>query len=90
MTAQITSTVILEALQEVAPDIDSNTLDDNTAFRDQCEIDSIDFLNFVLILESKLASKIPEIDYPKLSSLAGCTAYFAAIEEGPATKNDSL
>ena len=87
MTPGITREQILEALQEVAPDNDSNTLDDHTAFRDQCEIDSIDFLNFVLILESKLARKIPEIDYPKLSSLAGCTAYFAATEEGPATKS---
>lgn len=87
MMPGITREQILEALQEVAPDIDSNALDDHTAFRDQCEIDSIDFLNFILILESKLAIKIPEMDYPKLSSLGGCTAYFAAIEEGPGTKN---
>jgi acyl carrier protein len=39
------------------------------------ELDSVDFLNFVLDLESRLQHRIPEIDYPKLSSLAGCIHY---------------
>lgn len=79
MTAQITSTVIVEALQEVAPEIDPDILIANTNFRDQYEIDSIDFLRFVLILESKTGMKIPETDYPKLSSLAGCITYFSRL-----------
>lgn len=79
MKARITSTVILEALQEVAPEIDPGLLIENTNFRDQCEIDSIDFLRFVLILESKAGIKIPETDYPKLSSLAGCVTYFSLL-----------
>lgn len=67
---------ILETLAEAAPGSDISTIDPGVSFRDQIEIDSIDFMNFVLLLEKRLDLKVPEIDYPKLSSLNGCLAYF--------------
>lgn len=66
---------ILEALAAAVPGTDVDTLDPAVNFRDQIEIDSIDFLNFVLLLEKKLDLKVPEIDYPKLSSLDGCLSF---------------
>ena len=66
---------IIEALIKAAPDIDRNALDPDINFRDQFEVDSVDFLNFVLELEKRLGIKIPEVDYPKLSSMKGCLAY---------------
>jgi len=68
---------ITETLIEVAPDIEANKIDPAVSFRDQFEIDSVDFLNFVLALEKRLNIKIPEIDYPKLSNLKGCLLYLA-------------
>jgi len=69
------SAVILETLVAVAPDVDPGTLDPDVAFRDQFEIDSVDFLNFVMALEKKLGRRIPETDFPKLSSLKGSLDY---------------
>jgi acyl carrier protein len=66
---------IIESLTKVAPDADRSALDPDVNFRDQFEIDSVDFLGFVLDLEKKLGIKIPEVDYPKLSSMSGCLAY---------------
>ena len=66
---------VLESLREIAPEVDTATLDPAVSLRDQFEIDSVDFLNFVLTLEKKVGQKIPEVDYPKLSSLNGCLAY---------------
>ncbi len=66
---------IIETLLEIAPDIGASELDPVASFRDQFEIDSVDFLNFVLTLEKRLDVKISEIDYPKLSSLKGCISY---------------
>ncbi len=66
---------ITESLIKAAPDIDQNALDPDINFRDQFEVDSVDFLNFVLDLEKRLGIRIPEIDYPKLSSMKGCFAY---------------
>ena len=66
---------IIDSLTKVAPDVDPNALDPDINFRDQFEVDSVDFLSFVLDLEKRLGIKIPEIDYPKLSSMKGCFAY---------------
>jgi acyl carrier protein len=67
--------LILDTLTAVAPDVDPAALVSDVAFRDQFEIDSVDFLNFVLALEKKLDRRIPETDFPKLSSLKGCLEY---------------
>jgi acyl carrier protein len=69
------SALILDTLTSVAPDVDPGTLDPDVAFRDQVEIDSVDFLNFVIALEKKLDRRIPETDFPRLSSLKGCLDY---------------
>ena len=66
---------ILDTLTAVAPDVDPGALVSDVAFRDQLEIDSVDFLNFVLALEKRLDRRIPETDFPKLSSLKGCLEY---------------
>lgn len=46
-------------------------LDPQAPFRDQFEMDSLDFLNFVLALEKEHGVKIPEARYPRCASLAG-------------------
>jgi len=69
---------IFDALVQTAPEVDTGALDPSVSFRDQFEIDSVDFLNFVLTLEKILKVAIPEVDYPKLSSLNGCTSYLTA------------
>ncbi len=75
MQEQELRTLILETLVEVAPEVDIDMLEPRKSFRDQFEIDSVDFLNFILNLEKVLDKKIPEVDYPKLSSLEGCLIY---------------
>ena len=67
--------LVLATLTSVAPEAEIDSLDDRLSFRDQLEIDSVDFLNFVLSLERALGIGIPEIDYPRLSSLGGCLKY---------------
>lgn len=68
----------LEALRQVAPEADLAALDPARSFRDQIEIDSVDYLNFVLALERRLGIRVPELHYPRLSSLDGCVAYLSS------------
>ena len=72
---------IIDSLIKVAPDVDPNALDPDINFRDQFEVDSVDFLGFVLDLEKRLGSKIPEVDYPKLSSMKGSLSYLQPLVE---------
>lgn len=66
---------VLEALTEVAPDIGAEHLEPRVSFRDQYDFDSVDFLNFVMTLERRLGTRIPEADYPQLSTLDGAVGY---------------
>lgn len=46
--------------------------------RDQVDIDSMDFLRFVLELHKQLGVDVPEADYPELDSLERTVDYIAA------------
>ena len=73
---------VIEALAEVAPEADARALDPKISFRDQFEVDSVDFLGFVLKLEERFGVTIPEADYPKLSTMEGCVQYLAPQAAG--------
>lgn len=64
-----------QSLRAVAPEAVLADLDAERPFRDQIDLDSVDFLGFVLGIEKRLALKVPELDFPQLSSLDGCRVY---------------
>jgi acyl carrier protein len=70
--------VLLEELGNIAPEIDMQTVDPGADLRDVLDIDSMDFLNFVTAIHHRLGIDIPEIEYPKLVTLAGAVAYIDA------------
>jgi acyl carrier protein len=67
--------VVLRALNNVAPEVDVGSIDPAKNLRDQIDIDSVDFLNFVIGLHKELGIEIPDADVPKLGTLNGCVAY---------------
>lgn len=73
MSAADLAAAILATLRRVVPGAPPE-LAPETPFRDQFEMDSLDFLNFVLALEREHGVKIPEVRYPRCASLAGATA----------------
>ena len=78
MTPDDIRRVILEALTRTAPEIDPASIESGVSFRDQLDLDSMDFLTFVLALHDRLGVDIPEADYPRLSTLDGAAAYLTA------------
>lgn len=70
--------VVLEALTEVAPDIEPGEVEPATPFRDQFDFDSMDFLNFAIGLHERTGVDIPEADYRLLMSLDDSVAYLKA------------
>jgi len=71
---QLVETVI----HRVAPEADISQLSPGVDFREELEIDSMDFLILVDELHDRTGIDIPERDYPQLSSIEGCVAYLAA------------
>jgi acyl carrier protein len=73
-----TRAAVLEALGNVAPELDPASLDPRQDLRNQLDLDSMDFLNFVVGLHKAFGVDIPEADYRKLATLDACVAYLMA------------
>ena len=67
--------VIIEILEDIAPDDDLTQLKDDVAFREQLELDSMDFLDIVMELRKRYKVQIPEEDYPELASMESTCTY---------------
>jgi acyl carrier protein len=66
---------ILDILEDISPDEDLDGLDDDKPFREQLELDSMDFLDIVMELRKRYRVQIPEEDYGHLASMASTVAY---------------
>ena len=67
--------IVKQALNNVAPEVNFDEIDPAKDLRDQIDIDSVDFLNFVIGLHKELNVEIPDADLAKLITLDGCVAY---------------
>ena len=66
---------VLDILENITPDEDLSGLKDDVAFREQLELDSMDFLDIVMELRKRYRVQIPEEDYKELNSMASTVTY---------------
>ncbi|WP_437193885.1 acyl carrier protein [Planctomicrobium sp. SH527] len=67
--------VIIDILERIAPDEDLSNLDDSVAFREQMELDSMDFLDIVMELRKQYRVQIPENEYEHLITMNSTVNY---------------
>jgi acyl carrier protein len=77
MNDQTIRNLAADVLAGIAPEADLATVGDTEDLREALDLDSMDFLNFVIGLGEKTGRKIPEADNPKLYTLQGLIAYLA-------------
>jgi acyl carrier protein len=77
-----TRAIVLRALAGVAPELDLTAIDPAASIRDQVDLDSVDFLNFVVALAAATGVEVPEADYPRLATLDGCVEYLTRARAG--------
>lgn len=70
---------ILDILESIAPDEDLTSLDDAVNFRDQLELDSMDFLDIVMELRKRHRVQVPEDDYVELASMNSTVTYLEPL-----------
>ncbi len=68
-------TAIIDILADIAPDEDLTNLKDEVSFRDQMELDSMDFLDIVMELRKRYKVQVPEEDYTNLDSMHSTVTY---------------
>lgn len=78
MTESEIKRVVQNALNNIAPEADLDAIDPAKDLRAQIDVDSVDFLNFVIGLHKELNVEIPDADVPKLTTLNGCVDYLLA------------
>jgi acyl carrier protein len=77
---------ILDILGDIAPDEDLSNLADDKPFREQLELDSMDFLDIVMELRKRHRIQIPEEDYTHLASMGSTVAYLEPLMKDIAKK----
>jgi acyl carrier protein len=68
MTRDELRNAILDALTGIAPEIDAAALAPAKPLRDQVDLDSADWLNFLVALHARLGIDIPDADAAKLTT----------------------
>ncbi len=75
MNEQELRAVVVATLQTIAPEVEEGDLVADKPLRNQVDLDSMDWLNFLIGLHEKLKVEIPEADYGKLVTLGDVLAY---------------
>jgi len=77
MTHEQLRDVVFHLLREVAPEAEPSDLSPDDRLCEALQLDSLDFLNFVIAVHETLRVDVPERDYPQLATLGGCIDYLA-------------
>jgi len=78
MTDERIRTTLLSCLSDVAPEIDTEAIEDDMDLRDELDLDSMDVLRWVQGIHKALGVEIPEEDYGKMATLGDAVDYVAA------------
>jgi len=78
MDNQQIKNIVFETLSSIAPELEPSEINPDKMLRDQVDLDSMDFLNFIIALHKRLQVDIPEADYAKLTTLNEIVAYLKA------------
>lgn len=69
---------ILSVLTTIAPEVEAGDITDDALLRDQVDLDSMDWLNFLVGVHKRLNVDIPERDYASLRTLSDVVRYVEA------------
>ncbi len=75
MTTNALRGEVIALLKTIAPEVEEGDLVPGEPLRNQVDLDSMDWLNFLTALHERTGIDIPEADYRKLHTLEALLAY---------------
>jgi acyl carrier protein len=78
MNANELRPLIFAELKKIAPELEEGDIAPGKLLRDQVDLDSMDWLNFLIAVHQRFKVEIPEADYATLATLDQIAAYVAA------------
>lgn len=76
------SATVMSLLRAIAPELEPDTLNPARPLRSQVDLDSMDWLNFLVSLHERFGVTIPEADYARLVSFNDVLDYLMAGKAG--------
>lgn len=70
--------IVFRGLRQIAPEADPANLRPGENIREELDVDSYDFLQFLIALSEETGVEIPEADYEQVFTLAGLFRYLSA------------
>lgn len=74
---QTLATPVMALLRAIAPELEPDALDFAQPLRSQVDLDSMDWLNFLVSLSGRFGVTIPEADYARLVSFNDVLDYLS-------------
>jgi acyl carrier protein len=78
MTEPEIKEAVFKILGKIAPEADLHNIGADENLREALDIDSFDFLQFIIRLHESLGIEIPESEYPRLTTLTGILRHLAS------------
>jgi acyl carrier protein len=78
MTEDRLKEIVFRGLRQIAPETDPAVLLPGENIREALDVDSYDFLQFLIALSEETGVEIPEADYEQVFTLAGLLRYLSA------------
>lgn len=72
-----TRAIVLAAITKVAPDVDPETLPGDVDFREEADLDSMDFIGILTAVHEASGIEVPEIDYPLITTVDDFAEYLS-------------
>jgi acyl carrier protein len=85
MTRDEIRQAVIKALLAVVPEARPADIDPAASLRDQLDIDSMDFINFIATLDQTLGVDVPESEYGRMATLDACVDFLASRLGVPAS-----
>ncbi len=77
MNSNELATFIADAIKHIAPEIEMDEIDLDEDLREECDLDSMDFLNLLTALKKSTGVSIPESDYAQVRSYNQLQSYLS-------------
>lgn len=78
MNEQDARAAVLAAIGQIAPDVETDGLDETSRLRQDLELDSLDFLRLIETIATSTGVNTPESDYDQVQTAGGLIRYVAA------------
>ena len=84
LSRDVATRSIFAVLAEIAPEVDPATVDHAVDLTEQLDLDSMDYLNWMIGISEATGIDIPQRDVSRFLTIDGAADYLVARSSGPA------